>query len=36
MRIARLMSENNYFAYGDTYINTIFVDLVRWKEGGQR
>jgi FkbM family methyltransferase len=35
-RIARLMSDNDYFAYGDTYINTIFVDLVRWKSGGKR
>jgi FkbM family methyltransferase len=35
-RIARLMAENDYFAYGDTYINTIFVDLVRWKNGGKK
>jgi FkbM family methyltransferase len=35
-RIPRLMSDNDYFAYGDTYINTIFVDLVRWKSGGKR
>lgn len=35
-RIARLMSDNDYFAYGDTYINTIFVDQVRWKSGGKR
>ena len=36
LRIARLMSKNNYFAYGDTYINTIFVDQVRWKKGGKQ
>jgi FkbM family methyltransferase len=35
-RITRLMSDNDYFAYGDTYVNTIFVDLVRWKNGGKR
>lgn len=35
-RIAQLMSDNDYFAYGDTYINTIFVDRVRWKNGGKR
>lgn len=35
-RIARLMSDNDYFAYGDTYINTIFVDQVRWKSSGKR
>jgi FkbM family methyltransferase len=35
-RIARLMADNDYFAYGDTYINTIFVDLVRWKSGGKK
>jgi FkbM family methyltransferase len=35
-RIARLMADNDYFAYGDTYINTIFVDLVRWKNGGKK
>lgn len=34
-RIAELMSDNGYFAYGDTYINTIFVDLNRWKNGGR-
>lgn len=35
-RIARLMTDNDYFPYGDTYINTIFVDCIRWKNfGGQ-
>lgn len=34
-RIAQLMSDNDYFAYGDTYINTIFVDRVRWKSSGK-
>jgi FkbM family methyltransferase len=33
-RIAELMSDNGYFVYGDTYINTIFVDFDRWKSGG--
>jgi FkbM family methyltransferase len=33
-RIAQLMSDNGYFVYGDTYINTIFVDFERWKSGG--
>lgn len=33
-RIAQLMSDNGYFIYGDTYINTIFVDTDRWKNGG--
>jgi FkbM family methyltransferase len=35
-RIARLMSDYDYFAFGDTYINTIFVDRVRWKNGGRK
>jgi FkbM family methyltransferase len=35
-RIAQIMSENGYFAFGDTYINTVFVDLDRWKNGGKR
>jgi hypothetical protein len=35
-RIARLMSDNDYFAYGDTYINTIFVDRISWQRGGKR
>jgi FkbM family methyltransferase len=35
VRIAQLMSENGYFVYGDTYINTIFVDIDRWKKGGK-
>ncbi|WP_051379811.1 FkbM family methyltransferase [Bradyrhizobium murdochi] len=35
-RIAQLMSDNGYFAFGDTYINTIFVDLGRWKSGSKR
>jgi FkbM family methyltransferase len=35
-RIARLMSDNDYFAYGDTYINTIFVDRIRWQRSGKR
>lgn len=26
-----LMLSNNYFVYGDTYINTIFVDKEAWK-----
>jgi hypothetical protein len=30
------MADHDYFAYGDTYINTIFVDRVRWKAGGRR
>jgi FkbM family methyltransferase len=34
-RIAQLMSENGYFVYGDTYINTIFVDIVRWRKGAK-
>ena len=34
-RIAQLMSDNGYFVYGDTYINTIFVDIDRWKRGGK-
>jgi FkbM family methyltransferase len=34
-RIARLMSENGYFVYGDTYINTVFVDIDRWRKGGK-
>jgi hypothetical protein len=34
-RIAQLMFDNDYFVYGDTYINTIFVDRVRWKKGGK-
>lgn len=33
-RIARLMSDHDYFPFGDTYINTIFVDRVRWKNSG--
>jgi FkbM family methyltransferase len=33
-RIAQLMSDNGYFVYGDTYINTIFVDIDRWRKGG--
>lgn len=35
MQISRLMSEHDYFAYGDTYINTIFVDIIRWRGGGR-
>ena len=31
-RIARLMLENGYLAYADTYINTIFVDAERWRK----
>jgi FkbM family methyltransferase len=34
-RIAQLMSDNGYFIYGDTYINTIFVDIDRWRKGGK-
>jgi FkbM family methyltransferase len=30
-RIAALMSDNGYFPYADTYINTIFVETNRWK-----
>ncbi len=30
-RIAEHMLKNDYFVYGDTYINTIFVDRVRWQ-----
>ncbi len=35
-RIPQMMSENGYFAFGDTYINTVFVDFERWKNGGKR
>jgi FkbM family methyltransferase len=35
-RIAQMMSENGYFAFGDTYINTVFVDSDRWKSGGRK
>jgi FkbM family methyltransferase len=34
-RIAQLMLEKGYFVYGDTYINTIFVDIDRWRRGGK-
>ena len=34
-RIAQLMLANGYFAFGDTYINTVFVDIDRWKNGGK-
>ena len=30
--IARLMEQHGYFAYADTYINTIFVDEAVWLE----
>ena len=29
--INELMLKNNYFAYADTYINTIFLDKIIWK-----
>ncbi len=29
-----MMSKKGYFVFGDTYINTIFVDVERWKKGG--
>jgi len=32
-RIPRLMADNGYFPYADTYINTIFVEENRWKNG---
>ena len=32
-RIARLLIENGYFLYADTYINTIFVEEERWRRG---
>jgi FkbM family methyltransferase len=35
-RIAEAMKSNGYFAFADTYINTIFVDTARWKAGGKR
>lgn len=35
VRIEQLMSGRGYFVYGDTYINTIFVDRDRWKSGGK-
>jgi FkbM family methyltransferase len=34
-RIAQLMSDNGYFFYADTYINTIFVETDRWKKSGR-
>jgi FkbM family methyltransferase len=34
-RIAQLMLDKGYFVYGDTYINTIFVDIGRWRRGGK-
>ena len=34
-RIPQMMSKNGYFVFGDTYINTIFVDTERWKKGGE-
>jgi FkbM family methyltransferase len=34
-RIAQLMLDNRYFIYGDTYINTIFVDIDRWRRGSK-
>lgn len=30
--IIKFMQEKNYLVYADTYINTIFVDLVRWQD----
>lgn len=35
-RIAQLMGDNGYFVYGDTYINTIFVDRIRWQQSGKQ
>jgi FkbM family methyltransferase len=35
-RIAQMMSKNGYFAFGDTYINTVFVDFDRWKSVGKK
>jgi FkbM family methyltransferase len=35
-RIAEAMKNNGYFAFADTYINTIFVDTARWKAGGKK
>jgi len=32
IEIIKYMEEMNYFVYADTYINTIFVDNVAWKE----
>lgn len=31
--IAEYLLARGYFAYADTYINTLFVDHVRWKQG---
>jgi FkbM family methyltransferase len=33
VRIAEFMKDNDYFVFGDTYINTIFVDRERWRRG---
>jgi FkbM family methyltransferase len=35
LRITQFLLDNGYFAYGDTYINTIFVDRARWAASGK-
>ena len=35
-RIAEAMNGNGYFAFADTYINTIFVNTELWKSGGNK